>query len=126
MRATFSKKNVSRDRAEHQMAEQASPSGNLAYDNRCQRQGLRKEFVQSALHLSDEMLERYHLGQINDQAEQGALERHLLTCPECVGRAEKRAAYVDAIREAAQRLEPWRSRPNVLTRVAGRSLSEIS
>lgn len=51
-------------------------------------------------HPSDLDLERYHLGMVAGQGLE-SLERHLLTCWECVDRAEESARYVDAIRSAA-------------------------
>jgi hypothetical protein len=51
-------------------------------------------------HISDHDLERYHLGMVTDEAELTRLEEHYLGCPECAGRAEELAGYVDAIRAA--------------------------
>ena len=51
-------------------------------------------------HISDEDLERYHLGMVKDEAELAALEEHLLACPECVTRAEQASDYADAMRAA--------------------------
>jgi anti-sigma factor RsiW len=48
-------------------------------------------------HISDHDLERYHLGMITEP-ELAPLEEHILACPECAGRAEEAAAYVDSIR----------------------------
>ena len=48
-------------------------------------------------HISDDDLERYHLGTIVNEAELAPLEEHLLACPGCVERAEEAAAYVEAI-----------------------------
>lgn len=50
------------------------------------------------MHVSDHDLERYHLGQITDEAELAAIEEHLLICPSCIDRARETAAYVDAMR----------------------------
>ena len=54
-------------------------------------------------HLSDELLEQYHLGTIpeNDLA---AVEEHILWCPHCADRAEAAANYVDLIRVALCRI----------------------
>jgi hypothetical protein len=52
------------------------------------------------LHMSDEDLERYHLGMMTDVAGLAALEEHLLACSLCVERAEEIRKYVDAIRGA--------------------------
>jgi len=51
-------------------------------------------------HISDDDLERYHLGMVTDEAELSLLEEHLLACPACVERAEKAADYVDTLRAA--------------------------
>jgi anti-sigma factor RsiW len=52
-------------------------------------------------HISDEDLERYHLGMVKDEAALAPLEEHLLACPQCVTRAEASQNYVGAIRAAA-------------------------
>jgi len=49
-------------------------------------------------HITDEDLERYHLGMVTDEDELAALEEHYLVCRECAKRAEESAGYVDAIR----------------------------
>jgi hypothetical protein len=49
-------------------------------------------------HISNTDLERYYLGMIPDGPELAGLEEHLLTCGECVDRAEETQDYVDAIR----------------------------
>jgi hypothetical protein len=49
-------------------------------------------------HITDNDLERYHLGMVRDEAELAPLEEHLLACPRCVERAEESADYVDVIR----------------------------
>lgn len=49
-------------------------------------------------YISDHDLERYHLGMVKHEGELASLEEHLLACPECIGRAEESAQYVDAIR----------------------------
>ena len=51
-------------------------------------------------HISDDDLERYDLGMVADEVELTALEEHLLACPECAGRAEEAAAYVETVRAA--------------------------
>lgn len=51
-------------------------------------------------HISDHDLERYHLGMVTGETELDLLEEHLLGCPKCAERAEKSAAYVDAMRAA--------------------------
>jgi hypothetical protein len=51
-------------------------------------------------HISDDDLERYYLGMIEDEAELAPLEEHLLGCSECVDRAEEAQDYVDAMRAA--------------------------
>jgi hypothetical protein len=126
MRAT-SKKSMSKHREEHRITEQESPSGrDIAYDHQRQGHGLRAEFEPFGSHLADVDLERYHLGKVIVPAEQEVLEQHLLTCPECVSRAEECATYVDAMRGAVQTIEPWGTRQNVLILAVGRSLSAIN
>ena len=49
-------------------------------------------------HISDDDLERYHLGLVTDEEELAALEEHYLGCPECAKRAQESSDYVDAIR----------------------------
>ena len=51
-------------------------------------------------HISDDNLERYHLGMVADEVKLAVLEEHLLACRECAGRAEECAAYVDSMRAA--------------------------
>lgn len=51
-------------------------------------------------HISDHNLERYYLGMIPEGPELEFLEEHLLTCQECLTRAENSERYVDAIRAA--------------------------
>ena len=51
-------------------------------------------------HISDEDLERYHLGKVTDESERVSLEEHLLACSLCVERAEDSRKYVGAIRGA--------------------------
>ena len=51
-------------------------------------------------HLSDDDVERYHLGMIADEAELAPFEEHLLSCPACAERAEESAEYVDTLRAA--------------------------
>jgi hypothetical protein len=51
-------------------------------------------------HISDEDLERFHIGMITDEAELALIEEHLLTCPQCVAAAYDAVQYVDAIRGA--------------------------
>jgi hypothetical protein len=50
--------------------------------------------------ITDEDLERYHLGMVREDGELPSLEEHLLACPECVKRAEKSAEYVNGMRAA--------------------------
>ena len=40
-------------------------------------------------HISDDDVERYCLGMIDDEAELALLEEHVLTCPACARRAEQ-------------------------------------
>lgn len=51
-------------------------------------------------HVSDDDLERYHLGEVVNEIELAFLEEHLLICPECVHKAEFADDYVDALRAA--------------------------
>jgi hypothetical protein len=51
-------------------------------------------------HISDDDLERYHLGMEQDEAELAMLEEHLLWCSQCIDAAEEAVEYVDAIRGA--------------------------
>ena len=51
-------------------------------------------------HISDDDLEKYHLGMIPEGPEFERLEEHLLACSFCAERAEMTADYVDAIRAA--------------------------
>jgi hypothetical protein len=51
-------------------------------------------------HVSQEDLERYYLGQITQEKEIAALEKHLLACDPCVRRAQEAQDYVDAMRRA--------------------------
>jgi hypothetical protein len=50
-------------------------------------------------HLSDDDLERYHLGMVKDD-ELAALEEHYLGCSPCAERAEEAADYGDDLRAA--------------------------
>ena len=54
--------------------------------------------IRAMEHLSDEDLERYHLGMVVDEAELDTIEEHLLTCSHCIDAAEEAAQYVDALR----------------------------
>lgn len=55
-------------------------------------------------HISDDDLERYYLGMVEDDAEHlAALEEHLMWCHECVDRAQAAERYVDIIRIALLR-----------------------
>ena len=49
-------------------------------------------------HISDDDLERFHLGKITDDAELAIIEEHLLWCSRCIDAAEEAAHYVDTIR----------------------------
>jgi anti-sigma factor RsiW len=51
-------------------------------------------------HISEEDLERYHLGMVADEAELAVLEAHYLACPKCAQRVEESGNYVDAVRSA--------------------------
>ncbi len=54
-------------------------------------------------HVSDDDLERYYLGMVQDETELASLEEHLLWCHECIARAESAERYVDVIRIALLR-----------------------
>ncbi len=51
-------------------------------------------------HISDEDLERYHLGMVRDELERAHIRGHLLLCSECANRAKNTANYVNAMRTA--------------------------
>ena len=51
-------------------------------------------------HISDDDLERFHLGKIMDDAELAIIEEHLLWCARCLDAAIEAAQYVDAMRVA--------------------------
>ena len=55
-------------------------------------------------HITDDDLERYHLGMVKDETELAALEEHILACGWCAKRADEAQDYVDAVRVAAIRL----------------------
>jgi hypothetical protein len=59
-------------------------------------------------HISDEDLERHHLGMVKDEAELAPLEEHLLWCTKCFDRAESAADYADSMKAAAQEQEDKR------------------
>ena len=61
---------------------------------------LQSMFKMAWKHISDEDLERYHLGKVTDESELAPLEEHLLACPSCVERAKEAQDYVDAMRAA--------------------------
>jgi anti-sigma factor RsiW len=51
------------------------------------------------MHISDDSLELYALGRLQEP-ELASTEEHLLLCQECRARLEETDAYVTAIREA--------------------------
>ena len=53
-------------------------------------------------HLQDDELEQYLLGILPD-SRLGAVEEHLLFCPNCIERAEELDAFIDAARSAMER-----------------------
>jgi len=53
-------------------------------------------------HLSDERIESYSMGRL-EEAEIIAVEEHLLLCAECQEQVAKMDEFVDAVRKAAQR-----------------------
>jgi|ERR1700679_1178628 hypothetical protein len=57
-------------------------------------------FKMSKKHISDQDLERYHLGMVPEETELCAIEQHLIGCEVCVRGAEEAAVYVDLIKAA--------------------------
>ncbi|MEO8129203.1 MAG: hypothetical protein ABI822_19015 [Bryobacteraceae bacterium] len=57
------------------------------------------------IHPSDDELERYYMGLMENEAGIAQLEEHLLTCQICISRAEAAQDYVDMIRIALMRLD---------------------
>jgi hypothetical protein len=55
--------------------------------------------------LSDEKLERYLMGHIQEEAELMQVEAHLIACPACARRAKAMADYIATMREALRELE---------------------
>ncbi|MGD1097102.1 MAG: zf-HC2 domain-containing protein [Bryobacteraceae bacterium] len=53
-------------------------------------------------HISDDQLELYLMGRLNEQ-ELAPLEEHLLICEECRDRLEKTEAYIAAMRAILRR-----------------------
>jgi hypothetical protein len=49
-------------------------------------------------HLTDNDLERYHLGMVKCEAALARIEAHYLGCPRCAERTREAADYVDALR----------------------------
>lgn len=58
----------------------------------------RHYIAMSNKHLDDHDLERYYLGQIENEAELAPLEEHYLGCPCCAARAEQIEEDVEALR----------------------------
>jgi hypothetical protein len=54
-------------------------------------------------HISDEDLERYYLGRVQDEQELAILEEHLLWCHACIDRAQAAEDFVDIMRIALLR-----------------------
>lgn len=52
------------------------------------------------MHLSDDDLERYLMGQIPDDAELAQVEEHVIACVACQKRAEAMGDYITAMKEA--------------------------
>jgi hypothetical protein len=51
-------------------------------------------------HISDRVLERYHLGMVRRERELARIEEHYLGCPRYADRAERAADCVDMLRAA--------------------------
>ena len=51
-------------------------------------------------HAPDDDLERYYLGMVTEEPELAVLEEHLLSCPDCVARAQHTERFVDRMRAA--------------------------
>jgi hypothetical protein len=56
-------------------------------------------------HISDHDLERYYLGQVQNEAELAPLEEHLLCCASCQSRMTESDNYIDAMRAAMSRAQ---------------------
>ncbi|MBI4889747.1 MAG: hypothetical protein HY821_03915 [Acidobacteria bacterium] len=57
-----------------------------------------------AIHVEEDELELYCLGRATSM-ELAPIERHLLSCPECLSRAQAVLEYIDTLRAALRRLE---------------------
>ena len=53
-----------------------------------------------AEHISDDNLERYALGEVEEEEEPATLEEHLLWCQGCLERVQETENYVNTIRVA--------------------------
>lgn len=51
-------------------------------------------------HIDDHDLERYYLGMVTEEEDLAPLEKHILGCSLCAGRAEETQDYVDTMRVA--------------------------
>jgi anti-sigma factor RsiW len=58
-------------------------------------------------HISDEELELYCLGRATNE-QLAPIEEHLLSCRDCVERAERMLEAIDTLREALRRMEEER------------------
>ncbi len=56
-------------------------------------------------HPSDDDLERYLMGQTQDEDELARLEEHLIGCPACVERAEAMTDYIAAVKAALPQVQ---------------------
>jgi len=75
--------------------------------------------LEGSRHATDEILEQYSLGSLEQRVVEG-LEEHLLVCAECQQRLEEIDAFVGAMRGAARSLEEKEeSRRRLWTRVSG-------
>ena len=55
-------------------------------------------------HVADDDIEMYCLGRATSK-ELAPIERHLLSCPYCLSRAQWELEYIDSLRAALRRLE---------------------
>jgi hypothetical protein len=78
--------------------------GNSAFGATEQRTNSESGPSESAGHISDDDLERYVFGRVQEP-ELATLEEHILACAACAEQAQECVAWVEAIRAAAVRAE---------------------